>query len=97
MNSKLLYTATVAIALLASGAAMATEATQISPPSGTLTRAEVKAELARAQAAGEMNRVSALHGSAQPAPASVRSRDDVRAEARAEARTGKLAAQYLGS
>ena len=97
MNSKLLYTATVAIALLASGAAMATEATQISPPSGTLTRAEVKAELARAQAAGEMNRVSALHGSVQPAVASVRSRDDVRAEARAEARTGKLAAQYLGS
>ena len=97
MNSKLLYTATIAIALLGSGAAMASEATQFNAPSGTLTRAEVKAELARAQAAGELNQVSALYGSVQPAVASVRSRDEVRAEARAEARSGKLAAQYLGS
>jgi hypothetical protein len=97
MNSKLLYTATVAIALLASGAAMASEATQIQPPSGTLSRAEVKAELARAQAAGELNGVSATYGDFGKAVASVRSRDEVRAEARAETRSGRLASQYTGS
>jgi Domain of unknown function (DUF4148) len=51
MNSKLLYAATVAVALLGSGLAMASEATQFDNTPGTLTRDEVKAELARAQAA----------------------------------------------
>ena len=95
MNTKHLIAA-AAIAFVGTGA-FASEATQFTDTPSTLTRAEVKAELARAQAAGELNQVSALHGSAQPAVASLRSRDDVRAEARAEARTGKLAAQYLGS
>jgi Domain of unknown function (DUF4148) len=97
MNSKLLYTATVAIALLGSGAAMASEATQVTVPSGTLSRAEVKAELARAQAAGELNVVSAAYGDVGKTVASVRNRDEVRAEARAETRSRRLASQYIGS
>jgi len=53
MNVKQL---TIAISLLASGAAaMAVEATQWNPPAGQLTRAEVKAELARAVANGELD------------------------------------------
>lgn len=46
---------TIAVSLLASGAAaMAAEATQWNPPAGQLTRAEVKADLARAVANGEL-------------------------------------------
>jgi hypothetical protein len=99
MNSKLLYAATVAIALLGSGAAMASEATQFDTPRGTLTRAEVKAELKRAQAAGELNGVSATYGSfdSKSQGVSVRSRAEVQAEARAEMRTRRHASQYTGS
>jgi hypothetical protein len=97
MNSKLLYAATIAIALLGSGAAMATEATQIEAPAGTLSRASVKAELKRAQAAGELSGVSATYGDVRTAIASVRDRDEVRAEARAETRTRRVASQYTGS
>ena len=97
MNSKLLYTATIAVALLGSGAAMASEATQFNVPAGTLSRAEVKAELARAQAAGELNGVSASYGDVSKAVASVRNRDEVRAEARAESRSRRLSSQYVGS
>jgi Domain of unknown function (DUF4148) len=97
MNSKLLYAATIAIALLGSGAAMASEATQFDTTPSTLTRAEVKAELQRAQAAGELNGVSATYGDFGKAVASVRSRDEVRAEARAETRTRRVASQYTGS
>lgn len=97
MNSKLLYTATVALALLSSGAAMASEATQFDTPQGTLTRAEVKAELKRAQAAGELNGVSATYGDFADVQASVRSRAEVKAEARAEARSGRISTLYTGS
>ncbi len=97
MNSKLLYTATIAIALLGSGAAMASEATQFDAAPGTLSRAEVKAELRRAQAAGELNGVSAAYGDFGIPVASVRNRDEVRAEARAETRTRRLASEYIGS
>lgn len=97
MNSKLLYAATVAIALLGSGAAMASEATQFDAPAGTLTRAEVKAELKRAQAAGELNGVSAAYGDVRADIGSIRDRAEVRAEARAEVRTRRLASQYTGS
>jgi hypothetical protein len=46
---------TVALSLLASGAAaMAVEATQWNPPAGQLSRAQVKTELARAVADGEL-------------------------------------------
>jgi hypothetical protein len=45
----------IAMSLLASGAgAMAVDATQWNPPAGYLSRAEVKAELARAIAGGEL-------------------------------------------
>ena len=97
MNSKLLYAATIAIALLGSGAAMATEATQFLAPASTLTRAEVKAELARAQAAGELNRPSAQFGSAEPAKASVRTRAEVRSEAIQAARDHSFNPLYVGA
>jgi Domain of unknown function (DUF4148) len=97
MNSKLLYTATIAVALLSSGVAMASEATQFDNPSGRLSRAEVKAELKRAQAAGELNQVSASYGDFDQIAAGVRSRDEVRAEARAEGRSRRVASQYTGS
>ena len=97
MNSKLLYTATLAIALLGSGAAMATEATQITPPASTLSRTEVRAELARAQAAGELNQVSDLYGYVQPVAASVRTRAEVRAEAVQAARDHSVNLLYVGA
>jgi hypothetical protein len=97
MNSKLLYAATVAIALLASGAAMASEATQFDIPTGALARAKVNAEWKRAQAAGELNEVSAAYGDFDRFAAGVRSRADVRTEARAEARSRRIASQYIGS
>ncbi|KNZ34178.1 MAG: hypothetical protein AD742_01915 [Methylibium sp. NZG] len=97
MNSKLLYSATIAIALLGSGAAMASEATQFDIPAGTATRAEVKAELARAQAAGELNQASALYGYVQPPVASVRTRAEVRAEAVQAARDHSLNMLYVGA
>lgn len=97
MNSKLLFAATVAVALLSSGVAMATEATQIEVPSGTLTRAEVKAELTRAIAAGELKHASVSHGDFDRFSAGVRARAEVRDEARTEARTRRVAAQYFGA
>jgi len=97
MNSKLLFAATLAVALLGSGAAMASEATQFDNSPGTSIRAEVKAELKRARAAGELNGVSATYGDFGPIAAGVRARDEVRAEARAEARTRRVASQYTGS
>lgn len=101
MNSKLLYTTTVAIALLASGVAMASEATQFDIPRSAVSRATVKAELQRAQAAGELNEVSASYGDFDPIATSARNRAEVRAEARAEARaegrSRRIASQYIGS
>jgi hypothetical protein len=97
MNSKLLFAAALAIAVLSSGAAMASEATQFAAPTGKLTRTEVKAELKRAQAAGELSGPTATYGDFDETMASTRTRDDVRAEARAEARTHRVASQYSGS
>ena len=97
MNSKLLYTATVAIALLSSGVAMASEATQFDNTPSTVGRAAVKAELKRAQAAGELNEVSASYGDFDQIAASMRNRADVRTEARAEGRSRRIASQYIGS
>ena len=62
MNAKLLYAATIAIALLGSSAAMATEATQIIVPAGTATRAAVQAELAQAKASGYVHLLRVLSG-----------------------------------
>ena len=97
MNSKLLYLATVAVALLGSGAAMASEATQFDNTPSTLTRADVRAELARARAAGEVNTVTATYGDFSTIAASVRTRAEVIAEARAEARTRRAGSLYTGS
>jgi len=86
MNVKQL---TIAISLLATGAAaMAVEATQWNPPAGQLTRSEVKTELARATANGEL----AVRGEAyagyvdRHAPRSTLTRAEVKQElARAQA------------
>ncbi|MDH5538148.1 MAG: DUF4148 domain-containing protein [Rhizobacter sp.] len=62
MNSKLIYTATLAVALLGGGAAMASEATQFGIDPSTASRAEVKAELERAQGAGELEQATQAYG-----------------------------------
>ena len=95
MNTKHLIAA-AAIAFAGTGA-FATEATQFTDTPSTASRAEVKAELARAQAAGELNQVSALYGYVQPVFASVRTRAEVRAEAVQAARDHSFNALYLGA
>jgi hypothetical protein len=97
MNTKLLYPATLIVALLASGAAMASEATQVDVAASTQSRAEVKAELHRAIAAGEVGVPTAAYGNVVIPAASEVSRDQVRREAVAEARTGRVASRYIGS
>ena len=94
MNTKHLIAA-AAIAFVGTGA-FATEATQFTDTPSTLTRAEVKAELARAQAAGELNQASALYGYVQPV-ASVRTRAEVRAEAVQAGRDHGFNTLYVGS
>jgi Domain of unknown function (DUF4148) len=79
MNTKHIIAA-IAIAFVGGGA-FASEATEFKDTPSTLSRAVVKAELARAQAAGELNRVSDLYGYFEPVVASVRTREEVRAEA----------------
>lgn len=80
MNTQYLIAA-AAIAFLSNGA-FAIEAEQVNDAPSTLSRAVVKAELAQAQAGGLFQRVTAEYGAFQPAVmASVRSREEVRAEA----------------
>ena len=101
MNAKQLFAA-AALAVIGTSA-MAAEATQFVPQAGALTRAEVRAELARAQAAGEVAAVSATYGNFAPVARAykadesqaARSRDEVRAEARAAARAN-VNALYIG-
>ena len=95
MNTKHIIAA-AAIAFLGTGA-FASEATQFTDTPSTLSRAVVKAELARAQAAGELNRASALYGYAEPATASVRTRAEVRAEAIKAARDHSFNMLYVGA
>ena len=95
MNTKHIITA-VAIAFAGTGA-LASEATQFNTTPSTLSRAVVKAELARAQASGELNRASDLYGSFEPVVASVRTRAEVRAEAVMAAHQKGLNALYLGA
>ncbi len=94
-----LYAATVAVALLGTGAAMASEATQFVDAPGTMTRASVQAELSRARANGELvSSYEADQRISQPAVAAVvRERAEVRAEARAAARNHKLNELYIGA
>lgn len=86
MNVKQL---TVAVALLASGAAaMAVEATQWNPSTGQLSRSEVKAELSRAIANGEVVAIGEAYDGAieRNLPHSTLARAEVRQElARARA------------
>lgn len=113
MNKRLLVTvATIAVALAgAATSAIAVEATQVVPPTGTLTRAEVKADLAGAQAARPgaaplraAPTFSATTRVIQLGEATVfvdqpgtRSREAVRDEARAAARSSRGDNTYLGS
>jgi hypothetical protein len=97
-----LYATTVAVALLGTGAAMASEATQFVDAPGTMSRASVQAELSRARANGELvSSYEADQRVSQPAVAAaaavVRERAEVRAEARAAARNHKLNELYLGA
>lgn len=102
MNAKQL----IAVATLAviGSSAFATEAEQFVPQTGALTRAEVRAELSRAQAAGEIATVAEAYGSFTPVAKApkldeskvVRSRDDVRSEARAAVRTNSVDTLYVG-
>lgn len=103
MNAKNLFAA-AALAVIGTSA-FAVEAEQFVPANGSLTRAEVKAELARAQAAGEIAQVSASYGSfASVARAeykaqdtkTARSRDEVRAEARVKAQANAFDSLYIG-
>ena len=97
MNAKQVLAA-VAITL-AGSAAMATEATQFDPAPATLSRAEVKAEVVRAVADGTIARGEATQFVDQPAkgaPTAV-ARADVRAEARAFARSHAFNSLYVGS
>jgi hypothetical protein len=95
MNIKHIITA-AAIAFVGTGA-FASEATQFTDTPSTVTRAAVKAELARAQAAGELSRPSALYGYAEPAVASTRSRAEVRSEAVQAARDHSFNQLYVGA
>ncbi len=95
MNTKHII-ATVAIAFASAGA-FASEATEFKDTPSTQSRAVVKAELARAQAAGELNRASALYGYFEPVMASVRSREEVRAEAVRAAHDHSINGLYVGS
>jgi hypothetical protein len=97
-----LFAATVAVALLGTGAAMASEATQFVDAPGTMTRASVQAELARARANGELvssyeadQRIS--QATAAVTAVAPRERAEVRAEARAAARNHKLNDLYIGA
>jgi hypothetical protein len=95
--------------VFAGGAALASEASEAPVPQSTLTRAEVRAELARAMANGEllsgaaaeqhpfgMRRPAFANIEAQGRQASTRSREEVRAEARAAVRTGTFNPDYPG-
>jgi hypothetical protein len=93
MNTKSLIAA-AALAFAGTGA-FATEATQFTDIGGQLSRAQVQAELAQAQAKGELTSASALYGYLEPAVASTRSREDVRAEARMAARDNRFEDQYV--
>ncbi len=102
MNARPLFAASALV--LAGAGAFAAESEQWVAATGSLTRAEVRAELARAQAAGEIAPIAVYGGfesarKATPKAAgtgTARSRDDVRAEGRAAARDNGLASLYVG-
>lgn len=97
MNAKQVFAA-VAITFIGS-AALATEATQFNPAPATQTRVEVKADLARAQVGGVFARGEATQFVDQPATTSEAgvARVEVRAQARAFARSHAFNSLYVGS
>ena len=95
MNTKHIISA-MAIAFVGASA-FASEVTEFKDTPSTLSRATVKAELARAQAAGELQRATELYGSFESAPSSTRSRADVRAEAIQAARGRSVNMLYVGA
>jgi alkylhydroperoxidase/carboxymuconolactone decarboxylase family protein YurZ len=102
MNAKQLI-AVAALAVIGTSA-FAAEAEQFVPQTGALTRAEVRAELSRAQAAGEIATVAEAYGGFTPVAKAVkmdeskvaRSRDEVRTEARAAVRAPAFNTLYVG-
>ena len=100
MNAKLLYAATIAVALLGSGASMASEATQFNVPASAQTRNAVKAELTQAKASGQLLRsfvTDQRSNHPTAAVASARTRAEVRAEGRAEVRRHDFNADDVGA
>ena len=87
MNTKQLIAA-AAIALVGSTTAFAQSEIELqhfgADQTSTLTRAEVRAELLRARAAGEVPVVSDLMGALSPVAATTRVTDPTRAQVRAE-------------
>jgi hypothetical protein len=100
MNTKL-FLSTVAIALLGAASAtgaFASEVTEFKDMASTASRASVKAELARARAAGELNNTAQTYGSFQAQSfTSMRDRAAVRAEAVMAAHQHSLNQLYVGA
>jgi hypothetical protein len=95
MNIK---TLTIALAVaLGSTTAFASEATQFSIEAPTLTRAEVRADLARSIAAGEQNVRGESYGSFSPSDImSTRNRAETRADAGLRASMNANRRDYTG-
>lgn len=104
MNRKQIIAAAV-LAVIGSSA-FAVEAEQLAVQKGALTRAEVQAEFARARSAGELAYANESYGGVKAQSfvalggaierTANRSREDVREEARAAARTSKVNNDYIG-
>ncbi len=94
MNTKQLIV--TSLLAMAAAAALASEATEFPFPPSTLTRAEVRADLARARASGEL--LSSAEAEQRPfaMAGSTRSRDEVRNEAWAIARRNTVDSLYVG-
>jgi hypothetical protein len=102
MNTKLaLALATVAIAILGATSgtgAFAAEFTEFKDAPGTASRASVKAELARAKAAGELTETAQTYGSFQAkAFISMRNRAEVRSEGVMAVHQHTLNPLYVGA
>jgi hypothetical protein len=96
MNTKHILAA-LAIAL-SGGTAFAAEFTEFKDTPGTASRVAVQAELARAQAAGELNESAQTYGSFQAkAFTSMRERAAVRAEGVMAAHQHSLNQLYVGA
>lgn len=96
MNTKQLVTA--AALVFAGFSAVAAEGEQWIPETGSLTRAEVKAELARAQGAGEVVATNEAYAGfvVKQDVRTALSREFVRGEARAVAQSPAIASLYVG-